>query len=209
MSVRLRVSSATTALVGAAILGTASLGAQTLPGPEPVQVPQTIDACYVPASGTIYRIKAPNTPGACLSPAHVPFAWNRQGPKGDKGEPGPQGLPGAQGQQGTPGPTGAQGPQGPQGPSGLTGLETRLFDLTVSGAPLEGTQRARTELSCPPGKRGIAAGVAHRFSNNDALDIQGTAGPVPGTDFGTWLFVAWNDSRDPRALRLWLTCVNR
>jgi hypothetical protein len=54
-------------------------------------VPQTIDACYVPASGTIYRVKAPNTPAACLSAAHVPFSWNRQGPKGDKGEKGEPG----------------------------------------------------------------------------------------------------------------------
>ncbi len=32
-------------------------------------------ACYVPASGTVYRIKAANTPQNCLQPTHVAFNW--------------------------------------------------------------------------------------------------------------------------------------
>ena len=37
---------------------------------------QTVfEACYVPHSGTIYRIKAPNTPAACERPSHVAFRW--------------------------------------------------------------------------------------------------------------------------------------
>jgi hypothetical protein len=74
----------TTTAVGAALAGVpAALAAQS-PTPPPV-----IEACYVPASGTIYRIKAPNAPNACLSPAHAPFTWNQQGPAGPKGDAGP------------------------------------------------------------------------------------------------------------------------
>jgi hypothetical protein len=47
-------------------------------------LPATIEACYVPASGTVYRIStaaspASGAPSACLSPRHVPFGWSRQG----------------------------------------------------------------------------------------------------------------------------------
>src|SRR5690606_31614934 len=53
--------------------------------------PQTIEACYVPATGTVYRIKAPGLPTACLSSSHVAFSWNLAGPAGPAGEPGPEG----------------------------------------------------------------------------------------------------------------------
>ena len=46
--------------------------------------PATIDACFVPASGTLYRIDtqaspAPGAPKACLSPLHTRQTWNQQG----------------------------------------------------------------------------------------------------------------------------------
>jgi len=44
--------------------GAPSAGAQTV-----------FHACYVPASGTVYRIKAPSTPQNCLQPTHVAFSW--------------------------------------------------------------------------------------------------------------------------------------
>lgn len=41
--------------------------------------PKVFHACYVPSSGTTYRIKEPNTPEACLTTkggsAHVEFSW--------------------------------------------------------------------------------------------------------------------------------------
>jgi hypothetical protein len=39
------------------------------------QTADTIRACYVPASGTIYRVKAPGVASGCLAPAHVEFSW--------------------------------------------------------------------------------------------------------------------------------------
>lgn len=86
-------------LFGAAVgaLVAAPAAAQT---PTP---PPTIEACYVPASGTVYRIDtpaspAPGAPKACLNATHRPFIWNQQGvagpagPKGDKGDPGSAGT---------------------------------------------------------------------------------------------------------------------
>ena len=34
---------------------------------------ESIRACYVPASGTMYRIQAPGAPSTCLKPSHVEF----------------------------------------------------------------------------------------------------------------------------------------
>lgn len=51
-------------------------------------------ACYVPSSGTVYRIRTTNAPPACVDPTHVAFSWNTAGPKGDAGVAGGPGSPG-------------------------------------------------------------------------------------------------------------------
>src|SRR5215204_5042999 len=91
----------------AAVLGAilaaapAALEAQTT-----TPTPKVYYACYVPTTGTVYRIKEPNLKQACTSSTHVPFSWTDTGapgpvgPKGDKGDTGEQGAPGA---PGTPG----------------------------------------------------------------------------------------------------------
>lgn len=70
--------------------------------------PAVIHACYLPATGTVYRIKAPNTPAACRA-AHVEFSWPAEA---------------------TPG---AAGPQGPAG--GVSGYEIiqKTFSMDASG----------------------------------------------------------------------------
>ena len=85
--------------------------------------PATIDACFVPASGTLYRIDtqtspAPGAPKTCLSPLHTKLTWNQQGPAGPAG---PTGLQGAVGSSGAPGPVGAAGADGSSGPPGASG----------------------------------------------------------------------------------------
>ena len=65
------------------------LAAPAVAAAQPATPPATIEACYVPASGTIYRINAPGAPSACHSPAHVRFAWNQQGVPGPAGTIGP------------------------------------------------------------------------------------------------------------------------
>ena len=68
----------------------------------PTAQPDTIWACYVPTSGTMYRIKVADTKDSCVGNA-IAFSWNAKGVKGDKGDPG------------------ETGPQGPPGPAGSGG----------------------------------------------------------------------------------------
>jgi len=94
--------------------GARDAAAQTSP-------PDTIRACYVPATGTIYRIGAPGLPSTCFSREHVEFWWNRVAPAGPQGPEGPAGPPGPPGPEGPQGPPGPQGPAGPPGPKGDKG----------------------------------------------------------------------------------------
>ena len=86
-------------------------------------------ACYVPMTGTVYRIKAPGAPAECTKPKsvnakthqeHIEFVFNATGPRGPAGPAGPQGEAGPKGDVG---PAGAQGLQGETGPAGPTGAE--------------------------------------------------------------------------------------
>src|SRR5688572_11861717 len=75
---------------------TTPVGAQTAPA--------LYYACYVPLTGTVYRIKEPNLKPACTSTAHIEFSWDPRG--------GPAGPTGPQGPTGNVGPAGATGPAG-------------------------------------------------------------------------------------------------
>lgn len=44
------------------------------------QAPTVLYGCYVPASGTVYRIKADGLPSDCRSKNHVQFTWSLSGP---------------------------------------------------------------------------------------------------------------------------------
>src|SRR5690606_40560805 len=95
-------------------LGARDAVAQTSP-------PDTIRACYVPATGTIYRIGVPGLPSTCLSREHVEFLWNRVAPAGPQGPAGPAGPPGPPGPEGPQGPPGLPWPHGPTGSMGVNG----------------------------------------------------------------------------------------
>src|SRR5215204_5340026 len=75
----------------------------------------TLSGCYVPNSGTVYRIKADGLPDSCRSKQHVEFTWSLQGPAGPAGPAGP---------------TGPTGPQGVAGPAG--GLTASGFNVVES-----------------------------------------------------------------------------
>ena len=193
--------------------------------------PPVIDACYVPASGTVYRVDtpegpAPGAPGACRSSQHVRFRWNQQGPAGPngpvgeagpRGEPGEPGVAGAQGpvgpqgDYGPRGPTGAAGPTGPVGAKGASALETLHWTGSVSGTGYGPFATAFSttyeERACPAGKRGIAGGAGHGDPNDAAAEVVGSAAPLSADGIG-WVFTFWNYSRDGRGVRYWLTCVN-
>src|SRR5687768_16563160 len=86
-------------------------------------------ACWVPSSGTIYRIRLTGLAQSCLATNHVQFSWRENnltvvgpvGPAGAEGPAGPQGLQGPRGAAGPMGPEGPVGPAGAGGPQGLTG----------------------------------------------------------------------------------------
>ena len=46
--------------------------------PGAAQAQSTLTACYVPKSGTVYRIQAPGSPSKC-SQNHVEFSWTSAG----------------------------------------------------------------------------------------------------------------------------------
>jgi hypothetical protein len=211
----------------------AALAAQAA-GPTP----PVIDACYVPAIGTIYRLDtpeapAPGAPTACSAKSHVRFRWNQHGPAGPAGAPGvpgPQGEPGPAGVPGATGPAGAKGPQGPQGADGelglpgyrgpqgeqLPGLETVYFaiDVAVDLGTADITRHYETR-SCPAGKKGVAGGASFRHNSgmehtfiSDAPTHLGSAGPISDAPTSVWLFTLWFKSDRPRPFRLWLVCAS-
>ena len=96
--------------------------------PDPVPDPNVLWACFVPMSGTVYRIKTADTKESCSSPKHVMFSFNQTGPAGPQGPAGPAGA------QGPAGPAGATGPQGPAGADG-TGATAFFKALTTLVAP--------------------------------------------------------------------------
>jgi hypothetical protein len=62
----------------AGVAGPAALiAALLLPAGLAAQAPDSFVACYVPASGTVYRIAAPGLPADCLAPEHARFSWAR------------------------------------------------------------------------------------------------------------------------------------
>jgi hypothetical protein len=98
--------------------------------------PVLIYACYVPTSGTVYRIKTVDTRENCVAPNHVEFFWNQvgpQGPQGIQGIQGVQGTPGATGAPGATGSPGATGAPGAQGPAGPAGTSTAYFKVSATG----------------------------------------------------------------------------
>ena len=86
----------------------------------------TIRACYVPASGTIYRIGVAGAPTECRG-GHIEMQWNVAGPAGTQGEAGPAGPVGPAGPWGPAGPVSPFGPAGPVSPGAPAGPATFHF----------------------------------------------------------------------------------
>ncbi len=53
----------------------AALALVATSAPLAAQTPQVYYACYVPLTGTVYRIMTPDTKPACSSTSHVQFSW--------------------------------------------------------------------------------------------------------------------------------------
>lgn len=100
--------------------------------PREAAAEDVIYACYVPSSGTIYRIKATDPTETCKAPSHVEFHWNVQGPAGADG---------------------TNGADGADGVDGVSGWETVQ---ATEDFPLAGT--AITFAACPTGKKVLGGG---------------------------------------------------
>lgn len=155
------------------VTGAATASAQTTP-------PTVIVACWVPASGAVYRIdpsgRTAGMPSRCVAPTHAQFTWNQEGPPGKDGAPGAQGvpgapgkdgapgapgLPGAPGKDGLPGAAGAPGKDGEPGPAGATGAQGPVGPRGPAG------QRGPEG---PVGPSGIASVTTFVYNNSYASD---------------------------------------
>lgn len=112
--------------------------------------PTVIYACYVPSTGTVYRIKAPGLPDSCGSSRvggkvqpHVPFQWNEEGVTGPKGDPG---------EAGPAGPQGEVGPQGPGGTGGVSKLQMWAKPTFID------VGETVVDVNCPTGHKALSGG---------------------------------------------------
>jgi len=94
--------------------------------------PNVIYQCYVPGSGTVYRIKTSDTREVCASSSHIMYYFNQTGPQGPQGPAGPAGPQGPAGPTGATGPQGPAGPTGPQGPAGPAGGGSTAYFKAMS-----------------------------------------------------------------------------
>lgn len=125
--------------------------------------PEVIYACYVPGSGSLYRIKADDPTETCKSPNHDELHWNvvgLEGPQGPQGPIGPVGVAGPQGAQGplgSAGPAGTAGPLGAQGPTGAAGISGYEVVTVQVEHPFESFDEI-VVAHCPAGKKVIGGG---------------------------------------------------
>lgn len=164
----------------------------------------SLHACFVPASGTIYRIRATGAPGDCVDASHAKFSWNirgpegapgaqgatgpagPQGPQGAEGPGGPEGKAGAQGavgDAGSQGPAGPTGPQGPAGASGVSGWE-RVVQQGVVGAG----QSANVQVNCPTGKKVLGGGFTAPTTVESDFHAMSS---VPTDDGSGWIITGY------------------
>lgn len=122
----------------------------------------TLRACFVPGSGTVYRIKVPNTPAACVATSHIEFSFNAKGTQGDVGPAGPKGDAGPAGPKGDAGAKGDAGPTGPQGPAGdpapADGVGVILEVLETINVPSSNFGGTDKIVACPAGRIPVSGG---------------------------------------------------
>jgi hypothetical protein len=174
-----------TTISRAAVLGAiaaaapAALHAQTT-----TPTPKVYYACYIPTSGTVYRIKEMNLKQACASTAHVSFSWT------DGGTPGPEG------------PKGGKGDKGDQGEPGAPGFP-EIFDVLGEDVLLHSGQATNTSVECPDGAQAIGGGYAFSISNETM--ILRAAGPFK-TGYGLSV-INYGDNVGDVQFRLSVRCV--
>ena len=148
----------------------------------------TLTGCYVPNSGTVYRIKAADLPSACHSKNHVEFTWSLQGPPGPTGPAGP---------------TGAQGPAGPAG-----GLPAAAIEYKgASGTDVAAGAIGNVTVNCSTGKVPVGGG----FENHNTPAVRVFQSSPAATAFGGpptgWSVTFLNQSAIASSIFAWVVCV--
>ena len=146
--------------MGRSILPIAILALASLLLPAGVSA-QVIHACYVPNSGTMYRIKATDPAETCKTPQHIQFSWNIQGPPGEDG---------ADGVDGEDGEDGADGTDGQDGVSGYQVVQATTA-LAVSGL-------SSGSVMCPAGK--VVLGGGYSFPSGLGFRSATSSAPASG-----------------------------
>ena len=164
--------------------------------------PELMYACYVPLTGTVYRIKTNGTPAECTKPKansdrhqdHIQFVFNATGPmgpaglQGPQGEVGPAGPAGAVGAEGPKGDVGPAGPQGPKGETGATGAQGPQGLGGPMGPAGPQGQMGPQGMMGPQGPQGIPGvsgyqaierRVSVNASSTSTLTVECPAGKVP------------------------------
>ena len=168
---------------------------------------EVIYACYVPNSGTMYRIKATDPPETCKSQNHIQIQWEVEGPQGPQGPQGPIGPQGAVGPAGPIGPAGAQGPQGPVGPAGAQGPAgpAGAAGYEVVSVNVEHnffvTDEAVT-AQCPAGKKVLGGG----HIMNPAVGRVGHSRPANSNT--AWYVYIDNLGGNTPFISAWAICAN-
>ena len=142
---------------------------------------QTLTACYVPKSGTVYRIKVDGAPTKCAQ-NHVEFTWSATG------TPGPQG------------PQGETGPQGPAGPAGNTGLEI----VQRAQREIDPGQSQTVDVTCPTGGKVAIGGGFAMGGGSNGINVHSSE---PLAD-GSWRFYVSNSAATSLQFRAYVLCIN-
>lgn len=137
-----------------------------------------LQGCYVPGSGTIYRVGITGAPASCVAASHVAFTWNVEGPAGPTG------------------PQGAAGAQGPPGPSGFTGFQV-IFSLDAS---VPNNVDYPKLLTCPAGKVPLGGGL-----EGPARYVKQSHPYVNSPE--SWYLLINHDFGGPIPLHYYLYCV--
>jgi hypothetical protein len=195
----------------------------------------SIKACFVPASGTIYRVGTASAPPACVDPSHIPFHFNARGPQGSKGDSGAAGPKGAQGDSGLRGPKGKTGPVGPQGPVGIglpgaqgpvgpigpqgpAGMGSATTFSREEGSFLIGTflgnetnysHLIEGELSCSAGKTAVGGGFLMPYpalgTAGDYLNFWGSR--PSALKSAAWIF-SFEHHGPSQTVKIWVVCAS-
>jgi hypothetical protein len=156
--------------VGGAMILIAVIPVRTVAAQAPP--PVILWACYVPTTGTTYRIKTVDSREKCAASTHVEFFWNQVGPQGPQGPQGIQGVPGVAGG------AGAAGATGPAGPAGTSAAYYKQGTFHANGTCNNGCDVV--SLALPAGKYVVFAKASGTNFDSDTQIFRCAVNPGPG-----------------------------